>query len=253
MDRLILGLLGVKGCGKDTAAQYLAQAGAGSLAHGIAEPFVRIGFADALYLEVARAYGVSGEFLGNRDTKETALPELALANCADRAFVHVLAALENVELEPCEGPQSDTVLAFLHKPRSPRFTLQLWGTEYRRRTRHGRDGYWLEQVAEALRAQPERHFVITDVRFENEARFIEQAGGLLVRIRRPALEAREALERARRGTAAHPSETELLERKVHAEIVNEEGAPDSLRQGLAALLGELGRRSLQRAPDFALR
>lgn len=238
MNRLILGFLGAKGSGKDTAAQYLVQGLAGCTTGPVA-PFVRIGFADALYLEVARAFGVSVEFLGNRDTKEVALRELALEHCTDRDFVFMVAKLEQVRLGALGDECNDAARLFLCKPRSPRFILQRWGTEYRRRTRHGHDSYWLDQVVEKLRATPERHFVVTDVRFENEARFIEEVGGTLVRIRRPALEAREALERAASGTAAHPSETALLDRAVHVELVNEEGQPDTLRQGLVALLDRL--------------
>jgi hypothetical protein len=248
MNRLILGFLGAKGSGKDTAAQYLVQGLAGRTT-GLVAPFVRIGFADALYREVARAFGVTVEFLGNRDTKEVALRELALEHCTDRDFIFMVAALEHVRLGVVGDERNDVARLFLSKPRSPRFILQRWGTEYRRRTHHGHDSYWLDQVVEKLRAQPDRHFVVTDVRFENEARFIEQIGGTLVRIRRPALEAREALDRAASGTAAHPSETALLGRPVHVELLNEEGRPDSLRQGLSALLDRLAGATREAADD----
>lgn len=234
MKRLLVGLLGAKGSGKDTAARYLIE---GLSANGSpVAGFRRIGFADALYLEVARAFGVTVEFLSNRDTKETPLRELALENCSDLAFIETVALLEGVQLGAVGEQRNDTARMFLAKPRSPRFVLQTWGTEYRRRGARGCDSYWLDQVTTVVDASPKTHFVVTDVRFENEAQFIERAGGLLVRVRRPALEAREALERAASGTAAHPSETALLHRTVHAEILNEEGNPDSLRQGLVHLL-----------------
>ena len=215
--RKIVGLMGVKGSGKDTGARYLTEE----------LGFVRIGFADALYKEVADAFGVTVEFLGNRDTKESDLPQLALAHCRDAAFVRAVREEEGAEAFP-------DYEQFLLAPRSPRFVLQLWGTEYRRR--RGVDSYWLDIVQAAIEANPQRSFVVTDVRFNNEANFIEAMRGTLIRVRRPDLEAREAAERSKNGRAAHPSETELLTRRVDHEVVNVEGHPDSLRQGIFAAL-----------------
>ncbi len=213
----VIGLLGVKGSGKDTCAQYLIdQLG-----------FRRIGFADALYKEVADAFGVTVAFLGNRDTKETPLPELALSRCADQAFVTAVAE---------ELGWTQTTPELLAQPQSPRFVLQLWGTEYRRR--RGVDSYWLDQVKAAIESNPTVSFVVTDVRFLNEFRFIAEQGGVRVRIRRPELEAREAAERAKFGRAAHPSETELLTVTTDAEILNVEGNPLSLREGILAVAAD---------------
>lgn len=234
----VLGLLGVKGSGKDTMARYLVDSFG----------FERIGFADALYQQVADSYGVTVEALNRRETKETALPFLALRLCKEAQFVEV--ALESLTkssalrkacvayLRTGRMPahaSSRQVKTLLKAARSPRWTLQLWGTEYRRASKYGVDSYWLDIVANAIAARPEQQFVITDVRFRNEAMFVERLGGQLMRIRRPALEAREAEDRARKGTAAHPSEVELLAYKVHHEVINEEGKPDSLMRGFDLL------------------
>jgi len=212
----VVGLLGVKGSGKDTCAQYLIDMAG----------FRRIGFADALYQEAADAFGVTVAFLNNRNTKETPLPELALSRCKDPAFQACVAE---------EMGWAQTTPELLAQPQSPRFVLQLWGTEYRRR--RGVDSYWLDQVSAAIRAYPTDSFVVTDVRFLNEFNFIGQCGGLRVRIRRPELEAREAAERAKNGRAAHPSETELLGEVADAEIFNIEGQPESLRDGILSAVG----------------
>lgn len=213
----ILGLLGAKGAGKDTAAKLFIQK------YG----YRRIAFADALYLEVANAFGVTVEFLNNRDTKETPLPELALAHCQDANFVQVLRemAAEQQALE-------------LDAPRSPRWILQMWGTEYRRVSRFGYDAYWLDRVGDVINANPTVNFVITDVRYKNEANFVTQSVpgrfGRLVRVRRPLLEEKEAQERAAKGTAAHRSETEMLGYPVDHEAFNTEGNPAALHQDLNA-------------------
>lgn len=215
--RQIVGMMGLRGSGKDTSARYL-----------IDQNYIRIGFADALYKEVADAFGVTVEFLGNRDTKETDLPQLSLARCQEAGFVK-----EVLKLAGFGYKSRKEMLA----PRSPRFILQLWGTEYRRRGESGRDSYWLDIVRDAIEALPERSFVVTDVRFNNEADFIEAIGGILVRVRRVELEIREAADRRKNGRAAHPSETELLNRKVGHELFNIEGQPEALREGILRAVG----------------
>lgn len=216
--RKVIGLLGVKGSGKDTCAKFLVDL----------QDFKRIGFADTLYQEVADAFGVTTAFLGNRDTKETPLSELSLVNCKDTKFSECV-------FDELHLPQAERQAA-LFDPQSPRFVLQLWGTEYRRR--RGVDSYWLDQVDAAIQAEPLTSFVVTDVRFMNEFSYIKSIGGSLVRIRRPTLEASEALERAKKGSAAHPSETELLSVVTNAELMNVEGSPDSLRSGILTFAGE---------------
>lgn len=208
----VFGLLGVKGSGKDTCAKFLVEE------YG----FVRVAFADKLYQEAAQAYDVTVEFLSDRTTKEVELPRLSLAHCRDPGFVRtVLDERKSLAL---------ALSAHMNAPLSPRYVLQLWGTEYRRK--RGVDSYWLDRVAHLIQADPAKAYVVTDVRFKNEARFIEGLGGRLFRIRRPELEAKEATERALQGTAAHPSETELLTWPVHQELVNIEGHPEALRKAV---------------------
>lgn len=213
MKRKIIGLMGVKGSGKDTFAAILVQQ------HG----FIRIGFADELYRQAAQAYGVTVAFLGERTTKETDLPALALQNCKDPAFVQCV--LETFGW--ADTPENRT------RPLSPRTVLQLWGTEYRRL--RGQDSYWLDIVENALNAQPDRSFVVTDVRFPNEFSFMKAEGATLVRVRRPAQEALEEKERQANGRALHASETALANAKADLEVLNVEGQPQAMAQDALAL------------------
>ncbi len=64
--KTLIGILGLKGSGKDTAAEMLTGCG-----------FTRMAFADALYAEASRSYEVTPHFLARRDTKETSLERLA--------------------------------------------------------------------------------------------------------------------------------------------------------------------------------
>lgn len=208
----VIGLIGVKGAGKDTAAVvFIKQFG-----------FQRVAFADALYQEAADAFGVTVEFLNNRDTKESPLDSLKLLNCSSSGFVATA-----LDVARDQGLEID-----VRTPLSPRWVLQLWGTEFRR-IREGHDSYWLDRVDEVIAANPATNFVVTDVRFINEAKYISsKAAGRLVRIRRPVLEAREAQNRAVNGTAAHVSEIELLNYPTDLEAKNEEGKPEALNEAL---------------------
>jgi hypothetical protein len=78
----------------------------------------------------------------------------------------------------------------LHKPRTPRETMQLWGTQYRR----AQDAdYWVKLARSRIRyAQFQlglQRFVITDCRFTNEVDALRAMGGQLWQIKRPGLDA----------------------------------------------------------------
>lgn len=123
----IIGLHGAAGAGKDTVADYLVSQ------YG----FVRFGFADALYDEVSAAFGVSHEELRNRETKELPNPKLTLNKCRDREFAKIAEGIP-----PSSPPMYDSI-DFRDYPLSPRWVLQVWGTEYRR----GQDPqYWMNKA-----------------------------------------------------------------------------------------------------------
>jgi hypothetical protein len=203
----VVGLVGLRGSGKDTAAGFL-----------VAQGWHRIAFADALYLEVADTFGVTPEFLSRRETKETPLPELALVNCKDQLFIAVMLSIEGLRL----GHDTRKISAFLRKPCSPRQIMQYWGTEYRRQTL--RDDYWRAQVADFVRAHPTWNFVITDVRFPDEGKLVEgELRGELGRINRPELPG------ANDKALMHSSEVAMLGYPIKKEFTNEEGPEGLLR------------------------
>jgi len=222
MQRQIIGLMGVKGCGKDTFAQHFVQN------HG----FCRIGFADELYRQVAAAFGVTESLLGERATKELPLAALALRHCSDGDFVRCV--LETNGWQDGERTRA--------QPLSPRMVMQLWGDEYRRQ--RGVDNYWLQIVEKAMRATPALPFVVTDVRYPNEMAFLRSKGATLVRLRRSVQEAREAEERLSNGRALHASETALLNTPADCEVVNIEGHPERLRQEAALLVSRYKQQHL---------
>lgn len=158
---MIISLVGnCPGVGKDTSADLLV-ANSGFRKHS---------FARLLYEEVSRDFGVSIEFLQNRLTKESELPELRIENCSNPEFADLLRSM---------GVKEGQNL-------SPRFVLRRYGTEYRRN--HYGEDYFLRPVAEEIESHPEEDWCIVDARLGNELLWSVRKG-LVVRVRNPLVEA----------------------------------------------------------------
>lgn len=89
-----------------------------------------------------------------------------------------------------DGAQKEEALAWLGK--SPRELLQTLGTEWGRGMVH--DDLWLllaeQNLSNLANYMPgAAGFVISDLRFENEATWLRQRGGVVVHIQRPNAEA----------------------------------------------------------------
>lgn len=68
---------------------------------------------------------------------------------------------------------------------SPRLALQVIGTDALRNNFH--PDLWFVTVQNRIRKNPDKHVVISDVRFPNEIKFIQEQGGKLIRINRGSL------------------------------------------------------------------
>lgn len=152
----LIALHGKAGAGKDTFADRLVER------HG----FVKRGFADPIYEEVSAAYNVPVSWLRDRTRKETPQVQLMLGACTDKAF-------------------TEMVGGSYYAPCSPRAVLQQWGGDYRRSQD---EDYWLKQMAvyatAALQAEC-AGVVIVDMRYLNEARWVSQMRGHIIKIMRP--------------------------------------------------------------------
>ncbi len=76
--------------------------------------------------------------------------------------------------------------AALQRPITPRKMLQEWGTEVARNSFH--PDIWLMSVQRKIQQNPHKKFLITDCRFENEARALKAIGARLIGIRRRMLD-----------------------------------------------------------------
>ena len=68
---------------------------------------------------------------------------------------------------------------------SPRLALQLIGTDALRS--HFNEGLWFLTLENRIRKNPDQHVVISDVRFPNEIKFIQDHGGIMIKVNRGQL------------------------------------------------------------------
>jgi hypothetical protein len=143
---MIIGICGLIGAGKDTAADYLVGF------HG----FRRDSFASTLKDAVSAVFGWDRELIEGRTPEARAWRE-----------------------------QVDTWWATrLNMPElTPRWILQQWGTEVLRN--HFHDDIWIAALESRL-ARRADHTVISDVRFPNEVKAIRAQGGKIIWIQRGA-------------------------------------------------------------------
>ena len=143
---MIIGICGLIGAGKDTAADYLV-----NLHH-----FRRESFASTLKDAVAQVFGWDRTMLEGRTKQAREWREQIDPWWADR----------------------------LNMPRlTPRWILQYWGTEV---CRHGfHDDIWIASLENKLRRSQD-DVVISDCRFPNEISAIKNAGGRVIRVIRGA-------------------------------------------------------------------
>ena len=171
----LIGLSGPARVGKDSIADVLI----GTFG------FVGFSFSDALYAEVSENWGVPIEELKDAKLKEVPWERLSLDKSKDREFVKVF------------GPAVHWA-----GPRSPRWVLQQWGTDYRRKQD---PDYWVTRANETLNriinSEKIRHaqalldgsdegfayipgIVNTSVRFANEREWIKSVGGTVCHVYR---------------------------------------------------------------------
>lgn len=188
---MIIGVCGFIGSGKDTIADYLVGF------HG----FRRDSFAGTLKDAVAAVFGWDRELLEGRTPEARAWRE---------------------QVDPWWSTR-------LNMPNlTPRWVLQYWGTEVCRKAFH--DDIWIAALESRLSRRSD-NTVISDVRFPNEIRAIQEQGGQIVWVKRGPLptwyhvakkantgdvSAQQMLE----GLAIHISETAWVGTEFDATIDN---------------------------------
>ncbi|WAB92505.1 deoxynucleotide monophosphate kinase [Pseudomonas citronellolis] len=166
--------------------------------------------------------GLTGRARSGKDTAANYLAAqfglliYALASPLKLALLDML----NLPAAALEGAAKEQPLPWLGK--SPRELMQLLGTEWGRNLVHPQ--LWLMladmNLANHLEASPQaRGFVISDVRFDNEADWIRAKGGVVVHLRRPDATA----------VAAHSSESGVTLRDGDLFVANDGDLEDLYR------------------------
>jgi hypothetical protein len=178
---MIIGIAGFQGSGKDTIADYLQNI------YG----FKRDSFASTLKDAVSSVFGWDRELLEGRTKESRAWREQVDAWWSERLNMPDL---------------------------TPRYVLQVWGTEVARKSFH--DDTWIASLENKLR-KTNNDIVISDVRFPNEISAIKRAGGVVIRVTRgPEPEwynAALSVNRGPEGNMTWALSRQQLERsKIHA-------------------------------------
>src|SRR5271166_5286796 len=132
---------------------------------------------------------------------------------------------------------------------SPRLALQVVGTEALRNNFH--QDLWFLTLQNRIRKNPNQHVVISDVRFPNEIKFLQDQNGILVRVNRGPLPvwyetalmankgnsiAKEVMNKTYSG--AHLSEWAWVGSKMDYELNNDETI-ESLRIQVREVLSKI--------------
>jgi hypothetical protein len=210
---MIIGICGLIGSGKDTIADYLQNI----------HQFRRESFAHALKDAVAQVFGWDRELLEGRTKESRAWREQVDPWWASRLKMPNL---------------------------TPRYVLQVWGTEVTRKSFH--DDLWIAALENKLRKTTD-DVVISDCRFPNEIKSIRSAGGIVIRVvRGPEPEWYAAALSANRGpngnvtwatgkrilenARVHTSETAWIGTRFDAVIDNNADGLDNLYKQIKDLV-----------------
>jgi len=132
---------------------------------------------------------------------------------------------------------------------SPRYALQIMGTDVLRNNFN--QDLWFITVENRIRKNPDQSVVISDVRFPNEIKFIQEQGGILVKINRGPVPvwyetavlankgnslAKEAMTKTY--SSAHLSEWAWVGSRIDYEI-NNNSTLDNLCNQISELVGSV--------------
>jgi hypothetical protein len=179
--------------------------------------FRKLSFADALRREVCEAFGVEPMVCTRRELKDAPLAELAMRH----GPMDFVAAVTKARGGAAALGDLDT---FLDLPRTPRQIMQWWGTEFRREQD---PDYWVDQVAHHLADYEDfPRWVITDVRFDNEAHLVRRLGGQVWQVWRTGFTAGTTTE------GSHASATDGRQFNPERTISNTRSLDDLRREVL---------------------
>jgi hypothetical protein len=207
-NKLVIGIVGNIGSGKDTIAHYLTQF----------HDFNQLSFASSLKDAVANVFGWDREQLEGRTQESREWREEVDSYWSKRLSMPTL---------------------------TPRWVLQHWGTELARKNFH--DDIWVASLENKIN-KANTSIVISDCRFPNEIQAIRDLGGWVIRVQRGELpewyaDAELALKGSIVGINSlqakkiHASEWSWLGTKYDI-LINNDGTVDDLYDKVAEFVEE---------------
>jgi hypothetical protein len=223
-DRLcpLIGISGAAGSGKDTLARGIAATDVYCIHH----------FADPIKQAINIMFGFEMADWDDREWKEECLPEIQM----------------QLTREYCDRHDIPRAVVGEFAGRSPRFLAQTLGTEW------GREiidkNLWLKlakrKYSKISKQATLNHgrimgmgMIIPDVRFQNEAEWIREEGGLLIHLERPGQ--KEISE------SSHASEAGFDPALVH-EVIYNDGPPSKMITDARDILWLFSGFSAEHAP-----
>jgi hypothetical protein len=193
----LIGITGLAGAGKDTLADYLVST-FGYSKYSLASPLKKL---------LSERFGWDDDWWNDRAWKEEPRNEYG-----GQGYV---------------GSWGNNA----YKPFSPRSWAQWLGTEVGRYI--GGEDVWVNMMAREWKHQTflsdtrtgyQPRMVVSDIRFDNEARRIHELGGVVIRIVRPGLAA-----------ASHASEQGVNDRLVNVQVFNTDDIDHLITESIHAL------------------
>lgn len=160
---MLLCFYGLPRSGKDTAAEHLATK----------RKIHRVSFGAGIYEEVAKSFGVSTDQLASHEWKTEPMNALCIIDSDNGDFIDAVMAAEIPD-----GATTEEIEDFLTQPRTSRYILQRWATEYRRK----QDPlYWVKKLDDTLkhkiRKEGRRDIVVSDLREFHEYTYLQNLSG----------------------------------------------------------------------------
>jgi hypothetical protein len=169
--------------------------------------------------------GISGKKRSGKDTVGAMVVEWLNEHGFDAAQV---AFADQLKDEVAEATGVNRRMQEMDKERW-RPILQWWGVEFRRHY-FGQD-YWVSKMTQKLLAMDEDLAVVTDVRFRDEADFIRDSGGFVVRV-----------ERETGFQDGHSSETDLDGYSGFQTTLSNDGTLDDLEEKVYRFMSQMHER-----------
>ena len=222
MSRLILGLSGEAGSGKDTVAEHLVKN------HG----FYQVAFADNLKRMCMQVFNLSHDHCYDQKykMKKLAKPVRILPK-------HIRGIIEYAEKNNGYAIDEETecnLYKFVPIRQyflTPREVLQFVGTEILRETID--ENYHVNAVFNFLDKIKNEKIVITDARFPNERFHVKERKGVVVLVDRPTVKNQEV------GLVGHASENSLGDKSEYGYVIDNSGTLSDLYNAVDSFVSEV--------------